>query len=334
MKKILIATDNRHDTINGVVTTYRFISKYAQQAGYQVHFIDPDDFPSCPAPGYDAVDLSWPWGISHALESLDPDFIHIATEGPIGLATRLWCDSHRFQYNTSYHTNFAEACKKLLHVPEWLSWRYIKWFHRHSGRVLTTTAAVAEILRIKGFKDNIVPWTRGVDRTVFTPSLRQELRDSVKVLLYVGRVSKEKNLEAFCDLQYPNSKKIIVGDGPLLSNLEQRYPDIEIKGFLTGQALATAYANADVLVFPSRWDTFGIVMIEAMACGTPVAAFPVTGPNQVITQGVTGYLDGNLYRAVDHCLKLDRSTVCQASQHWNWANAWDIFHQNLVPRHP
>jgi glycosyltransferase involved in cell wall biosynthesis len=331
-KTILIATDNTHDQINGVVTTYRNIAQYAEQDGYRLEFVDPECFPHTPAPGYDAVDLSWPWGVSDILDRIKPDYIHIATEGPVGLATRLAADRRDWRYNTSYHTNFAEALRKLLWIPESLSWAYIRWFHRHSGRVLTTTEAMVQVLESRGIKGNIVPWTRGVDRTVFNPTGRRQLRDDKIILLYVGRVSVEKNLQAFCELRYPNSKKIVVGDGPQLTELQEKYTDIEFVGFHTGKELASYYANADVFVFPSRWDTFGLVMIEAMACGTPVAAYPVTGPNQVVEQGVTGYLDGNLYTAVSRCLELDRDRVQQGSQKWNWQNAWEIFRDNLIEK--
>lgn len=332
LKKILIATDNTPDQINGVVTTYRNIAEHAQQDGYQICFVDPDNFPSMPAPGYDAVDLSWPWGISDIIDDINPDYIHIATEGPVGLATRMLCDRRKWRYNTSYHTNFAEALKKLLWIPESWSWWYIRWFHRHSGRVLTTTSAMIDTLQQHGIRGDVIPWTRGVDRNIFNPDLRRSLRDPEITLLYVGRVSPEKNLQAFCDLKYPNSRKIIVGDGPMLSKLKEQYSNIEFRGFLTGRDLAREYANADVFVFPSHWDTFGIVMIESMACGTPVAAFPVTGPNQVVEQGITGYLDHNLYQAVDQCLGLDRTQVYQASHKWDWHRAWEIFRDNLIKK--
>jgi glycosyltransferase involved in cell wall biosynthesis len=331
-KTILIATDNTHDQINGVVTTYRNIAEYAFRDGYQFKFVDPECFPHIAAPGYDDVDLSWPWGISYVIDQINPDYIHIATEGPVGLATRMLADRRKWRYNTSYHTNFAEALRKLLWIPESLSWRYIRWFHRHSGRVLTTTQAMVETLQNHGVRGDIRPWTRGVDRSLFNPDLRRKLRDPEIKLLYVGRVSPEKNLIDFCELNYPNSVKTVVGDGPQLQSLKEKYNNIHFVGFKHGLDLARLYANADVFVFPSRWDTFGLVMIEAMSCGTPVAAYPVTGPNQVVEPGVTGYLDENLYHAVDQCLKLDRDLVSIASQKWSWKNAWEIFRDNLIEK--
>jgi glycosyltransferase involved in cell wall biosynthesis len=332
LKKILIATDNTADQINGVVTTYKNIAKYAVDDGYEFVFVDPEHFCTVSAPGYDVIDLSWPWGISRIVDDIDPEFIHIATEGPVGLAVRMLAERRKWNYNTSYHTNFPQALKKLFYIPESISWKYIRWFHRHSGKVLTTTSAMVENLQSRGIVGNIIPWTRGVDRTTFYPRLRSNVIKTKINLLYVGRVSLEKNLPAFCELQYPNSRKIVVGDGPKLSYFMEKYPEVEFRGYKTGVDLAKEYADADVFVFPSRWDTFGIVMIEAMACGTPVAAFPVIGPNQVVEQSVTGYLDNNLYLAVDQCLQLDRNGVYQASYRWDWKQAWTIFRDNLVQK--
>jgi glycosyltransferase involved in cell wall biosynthesis len=198
--------------------------------------------------------------------------------------------------------------------------------------VLTTTEAMVTALRTHGIQGDIRPWTRGVDRSIFRPELRKQLRDPEIKLLYVGRVSVEKNLIDFCQLDYPNSVKTVVGDGPQLLELKEKYSDIQFTGFCQGVDLAKHYADADVFVFPSRWDTFGLVMIEAMSCGTPVAAYPVTGPNQVVESGVTGYLDQNLCRAIDQCLTLDRELVHQGSQKWNWQNAWEIFRDNLIQK--
>jgi glycosyltransferase involved in cell wall biosynthesis len=183
-------------------------------------------------------------------------------------------------------------------------------------------------LQDHGFKKNIISWTRGVDRAVFTPDLRANL--PAKYLLCVSRVSKEKNLEAFLGMDYPGYQKIMVGDGPMLETYRKQYPDVTFTGFKTGVDLARYYANAEVFVFPSRWETFGIVMIEAMACGTPVAAFPVQGPLDVVDQGITGVMNEDLTSAVDSCLQLDRERVVQGAQRWTWEHAWTIFRDNLV----
>ena len=174
-------------------------------------------------------------------------------------------------------------------------------------------------LKAHGFDGEVIPWTRGVDREIFTPNLREEL--PAKYLLCVSRVSKEKNLEAFFELEYPGYQKIMVGDGPMLETYKKQYPSVHFTGFKTGIDLARYYANAEVFVFPSRWETFGIVMIEAMACGTPVAAFPCDGPLDVIDQAETGFMNENLKHAVDACLQLDRKRVLEGSQRWTWMRA-------------
>jgi glycosyltransferase involved in cell wall biosynthesis len=183
-------------------------------------------------------------------------------------------------------------------------------------------------LRDHGFDGEVVSWTRGVDRAIFTTDLREE--SPAKYLLCVSRVSKEKNLEAFLDLDYPGYQKIMVGDGPMLETYRKQYPDVTFTGFKTGVDLARYYANAEVFVFPSRWETFGIVMIEAMACGTPVAAYPCQGPKDVIDQAVTGFMNENLADAVTACLQLNRDRVYQGSLRWSWEEAWTIFRDNLV----
>jgi glycosyltransferase involved in cell wall biosynthesis len=270
--------------------------------------------------------------VGKILEEIAPDHIHIATEGPIGLRVRQYLDKHNYCYNTAYHTKFPEGLRKLFGIPEAITWPLVRWFHKHSGKVLTTTDTMVRELREHGFDGEIVPWTRGVDRDIFNPSTRaRDSDDDVKILVCVSRVSKEKNLDDFCQLQYPKSRKIMVGDGPDRERLETLYPDVEFVGFKTGVELAEYYAMADVFVFPSQWETFGIVMIEAMACGTPVAAYPCTGPADVVEQGVTGYMEQNLATAVHRCIGLNRETVLAGSQRWSWQEAWTIFRDNLVP---
>jgi glycosyltransferase involved in cell wall biosynthesis len=186
-------------------------------------------------------------------------------------------------------------------------------------------------LQSHGFNGEVVPWTRGVDREIFTPTLREDA--PAKYLLCVSRVSKEKNLEQFFELDYPGYQKIMVGDGPMLDTYKKKYPDVHFTGFKTGRDLARYYANAEVFVFPSQWETFGIVMIEAMACGTPVAAYPVQGPEDVIDEGITGCMNLDLKQAVTDCLFLNRQKVWEGSQRWSWERAWAIFRDNLTPNH-
>jgi glycosyltransferase involved in cell wall biosynthesis len=328
-KRILVVTDNVREQINGVVTTFRNIEIAAKHDGYQIEYLDPSHFSSIAAPGYPEVRLAWPKRIGRKIECQHPDYIHIATEGPVGLAARLWLDRKGWRYNTSYHTKFPEFIQRIYGVPEWITYAYVRWFHKHSGRVLTTTETMVNDLRAHGFCGDIRAWTRGVDRRVFDPGLRNRSGGD-KILLNVGRVSKEKGLEDFCKLSIPGTRKIVVGDGPYRAELESRYPDVEFVGAKTGRALAEYYANADVFVFPSKTDTFGVVIIESLAVGTPVAAYPVPGPRDILEPGITGYMSPCLSDAVEICLDYPRNKVIDASQKWTWESCWQIFRDNLV----
>ncbi len=326
MKTILIITDNLRNQINGVVTTFTNLGRLAALDNYNLVYIDPSNFTHVSAPGYSEVKLSLPFRIGAKIKATKPDFIHIATEGPIGLAAKLWLDKRGWKYNTSYHTKFPEFLKKIYKVPERLSYSYLRWFHKHSGVVLTTTQTMVDELRQHGFSGNIIPWTRGVDSSIFYP----ETDPTMNYILCVSRVSKEKNLDAFCEIK-SNLDKVIVGDGPYLAELEKKYPDVIYTGKLTGKNLRNAYADAKCFVFPSKDDTFGIVMIEAMACGVPVAAYPVSGPIDVIEQYETGVMDNDLSVSVKRCTELDRTNVYEKSKKWTWENCWEIFKNNLVP---
>jgi len=329
-KKILIVTDNLPDQINGVVTTYKNIEACAVRDNHTVVYLDPRRFRYVDFPGYNEVKIALAWNVGKILEEISADHIHIATEGWLGLRVRQYCDANGIRYNTAYHTKFPEGLAKLFGIPESLTWKFVRWFHKHSGKVLTTTDTMVKDLQQNGFGGEVIPWTRGVDREIFHPSYPKMFDDDKIVLLCVSRVSKEKNLEKFFELDYPNSRKIMVGDGPMRAEYEKKYPDVEFVGFKRGKDLAVYYANADVFVFPSRWETFGIVMIEAMACGTPVAAFPCDGPMDVIEQGATGFMNESLNDAIDGCLQLKRSRVLKGSQRWTWENAWKIFKENLT----
>jgi len=328
-KKILIITDNLPDQINGVVTTYKNIEAMAILDGYTVDYINPSRFRYVDCPGYNEVKLTFPWRMGEEIKKIDPNYIHIATEGPLGLWARAYLAKHNIRHNTAYHTKFPEGLAKLFGIPESLTWRYVRWFHKHSGKVLTTTETMKRDLLAHKFDDNIVSWTRGVDREIFNPSHRHDNING-KYLLCVSRVSKEKNLEEFFKLNYHGYHKVMVGDGPMLETYKKQYPDVIFTGFKTGEPLARWYANADAFVFPSKWETFGIVMIEAMACGTPVAAFPCDGPKDVIEQGVTGFMNENLADAVTACLQLNRDRVLKGSQRWSWNTAWQTFRDNLI----
>ena len=328
-KKILIITDNLPEQINGVVTTYKNIEACAVLDGYSVVYITPGDFRYFDCPGYNEVKIAYPRAMGEKIEALSPDYIHIATEGPIGLSARKYLSKHNLRYNTAYHTKFPEGLRALFGIPEAITWPLVRWFHKHSGKVLTTTDSMVKELKENGFTGHIIPWTRGVDRDIFFPALGLT-KSKQPVLVCVARVSKEKNLEDFFKLDYPGAHKIMVGDGPMLDEYKAKYTNVEFVGFKTGKDLAEYYRQADVFVFPSRWETFGIVMIEAMACGTPVAAYPVQGPLDVIDEGTTGCMNDDLKQAVNDALMLDRQRVWEGSNRWTWERAWEIFRDNLV----
>jgi glycosyltransferase involved in cell wall biosynthesis len=330
-KTILIVTDNLPEQINGVVTTYKNIEALAIRDNYRVVYLDPGRFRYVDCPRYNEVKitLTRKRTVGKILEEIAPDHIHIATEGPLGLCARQYLDQHNYRYNTAYHTKFPEGIRKLFGIPEALTWPVVRWFHKHSGKVLTTTDSMVDELRAHGFDGEVISWTRGVDRDIFHPAHR--VQTVGRYLLCVARVSKEKNLEKFFELDYPGYLKVMVGDGPMLETYRKQYPDVHFTGYKTGVDLARYYANAEVFVFPSQWETFGIVMIEAMACGTPVAAFPVQGPLDVVDEGVTGCLNDDLKQAVKDALMLNRQLVWNGSARWSWERAWEIFRDNLVP---
>ena len=327
-KTILIVTDNEPTQINGVVTTFKNIESHASSDGYCIVYLDPRQFHHVDAPGYPEVKLSWSWAIGAKIKAMEPDYIHIATEGPIGLAARIWLDFKGWQYNTSYHTKFPEFLKQIYHVPEFITWRYLKWFHKNSMCVMTTTQTMVADLQAHGFAAPVTAWTRGVDRCSLTPTQVWSHPNARPIVLYVGRVSKEKNVQSVCELsnQYD---VVVVGDGPQRSMLENRYPQVQFTGYQTGTALADWYSRADVFAFPSKSDTFGIVMIEAMSLGTPVAAYPVAGPIDVIELG-TGYMSDQLTDAVEACLRLSRPRVIELSNKWTWHACWNTFKHNLI----
>lgn len=329
-KRILIITDNVPGQINGVVTTFSNLEKMGDHDGFDFVYLDPRQFFHFRAPAYPEVRLSIPWGIGHRIQQAAPDYVHIATEGPLGLAARLWLDRQGWRYNTSYHTRFPEFIHKIYGIPEsWTYW-YVRWFHKHSGRVLTTTDTMVQDLRDHGFQGEILAWTRGVDREHLKPTrVRATGQGRQPIVLYVGRVSREKGLEDLCRLP-DRYAVIVVGDGPQRAELERQYPHVHFVGYKSGSELANYYQDADVFCFPSQADTFGIVMIEAMSLGTPVAAYPVPGPKDIIEPGITGHMSWNLEASIEECLTYPRDRVEQASRRWTWQHCWEIFRDNLV----
>ena len=330
---LLIATDAWHPQVNGVVRTLDTTARIARTRGFNVRVVSPDDFAQLPNPLYPeiALALAWPHRI-HAISSrFRPDYVHIATEGPIGHATRKYCRLKNWRFTTSYHTKFAEYLETLTGIPNRLSYRVLRWFHNQASAVMVATPSLEADLIALGFNSPIRRWSRGVDLSLFRPRSEKKRINLKPVLLYVGRVSKEKGLDDFLKIDRP-STKIVVGDGPAREELAKRYPDVNFLGYLKGAALADAYAAADLFVFPSRTDTFGIVMIEAMACGLPVAAYPVTGPIDIITRPELGALDSDLGLAVERALRDGRPDACIAeASRYSWDSCTDQFLSNLVP---
>ena len=328
--KISLVTDT-WDNINGVVTTLRNTVKNLESMGHEVQVIEPSRFRTLPAPGYPEVRLSWDvWRVGKMLADFQPDAIHIATEGPLGLAARWYCkvDRMNLPHNTSYHTKFPEYLKEYFNLPvDWGYW-LIRWFHKFSTKVLVTTDSMHDELSSRGFQ-RLSVWKRGVDRSLFNPDRRRSTDGQRPIMLCVSRASKEKGLDDFCSLDLPGTK-ILVGDGPYLSELKSRYPDVVYVGYAQGAKLADYYANADVFVFPSKTDTFGVVMLESISSGTPVAAYPVTGPKDVIEEGINGSLDEDLGRAVGKALICDRRQVAASAVRWDWKTCTGIFLANLT----
>lgn len=331
--KIAIATDAWTPQINGVVQTLSKTAQALRRLGHDVCVIEPGLFRTIPCPTYPEIRLAWLpyWRTSTLLRQFMPDAIHIATEGPLGMAARRWCRRHGMQFTTSYHTQFPEYLRARLPIPLATSYAYLRDFHGAAVRTMVATPAMQQQLEHRGFR-NIVRWTRGVDVDLFRPQDKGFLDAPRPIAVYVGRVSVEKNLGAFLDLDLPGSK-LIVGDGPARAELQKQYPDAVFAGLQRGEQLAKYLAAADVFVFPSRTDTFGLVMLEALACGVPVAAFPVTGPIDVVQQGVTGVLNEDLGAAVRGALRLDPLACRAYALNRTWQFATSQFLENLHANH-
>ena len=330
--KIAIVTDAWRPQTNGVVKTLSTTADGLRALGHIVHIIEPNQFRTFPCPTYPEIRLAWlPYGrLSDLLEEFGPDAIHIATEGPLGGAARKWCLRHGFTFTKSYHTQFPEYVRARVPIPLAVSYAHLRRFHSAAARTMVATPAMQRLLESRGFT-NIVRWTRGVDVSLFKPRDKSFLDLPRPIAMYVGRVAVEKNIEAFLKLHWPGTK-VVVGDGPARAELEAKHPDAKFVGYKFGEQLASHVAAADVFVFPSRTDTFGLVLLEAMACAVPVAAYPVTGPIDVVTQGLTGVLDENLREAALAALKLDPQQ-CRAYALANtWETATHQFLSHLAPR--
>jgi glycosyltransferase involved in cell wall biosynthesis len=327
--RVLVATDAWHPQVNGVVRTLIMMAEAAKALGVEVSFLTPLSFRTFAMPSYRdvRVALPGPAKIARLIADARPDSIHIATEGPIGLLVRRHCRRHRVPFTTSFHTRFPEYISARLPIPENWIWAALRAFHRPSQAVMAATAALATELRARGFR-NVVLWPRGVDAGHFHPRA-VDFGLPRPVFLCVGRVAVEKNLEAFLDLDLPGSK-LIVGDGPALNALTKKYPQATFLGARQGEALARAYAAADVFVFPSKTDTFGLVLLEALASGLPVAAFPVTGPRDVIGNAPVGALNDDLQVACLSALQISPQACLEFAANHTWEASARSFIENIT----
>jgi glycosyltransferase involved in cell wall biosynthesis len=328
---VLIVTDAWRPQTNGVVRTLAHLAEELTRLGMAVCVIGPDRFRTLPCPTYPSIRLAVFPGreLARQIEKFAPDALHIATEGPLGIAARRLAMRRGFAFTTAFHTRFADYVQARIGVPLAISYAWLRWFHGAGAGMLVASPSLRAELAARGF-GRMIGWSRGVDLALFRPALTT--RNVPPVFLYVGRIAVEKNIRAFLDLDLPG-RKVVVGDGPLLAALRRDYPSVRFVGALAGEALAAAYAAADVLVFPSLTDTFGLVQIEAMACGTPVAAFPVTGPLDVFAgaEGRIGALDMDLRAACIAALGADRGACRAHAERFTWSASAAEFRAALVP---
>jgi len=329
-QRIAIVTDAWKPQINGVVTTLTETSRCLREAGHTVELMTPLSFWRVPCPTYPEIRLSLFPGrrLTRMLDEFAPERVHIATEGPLGLAARSYCLRRRMPFTTSYHTQFPQYLRARLPVPTSWSYAFLRWFHGPALRTLVATESMRRDLLANGF-EHLGMWSRGVDTELFRPHDKFFLHEERPILMYAGRVAVEKGLEAFLELDTPGTK-YVVGDGPALSSLRRRYPDAVYAGYRFGEDLARHLAAADVFVFPSRTDTFGLVMLEALACGVPVAAYPVAGPIDVVEPGVTGALSEDLGEAIRDALDLDPAPCREAALRRSWEVATRQFLNQLA----
>ena len=336
--RILVVTDAWDPQVNGVVRTLQATIAELRTQGHEVEVVSPDLFRSIPCPSYSEIRLAFAgWRtVGRHIRAFAPQAIHISTEGPLGMAARRWCIRNKFPFTTAYHTRFPEYVAARLPLSPAFVWRFIRWFHRPARHIMVATRSLVRELADQGL-DQTMMWERGVDHALFRPGTPPHPAfDGLArpIQLYVGRVAVEKNIEAFLDTVHPGTK-VVVGDGPALAELAGRYPDACFLGKQTGEALASAYAGADVFVFPSRTDTFGLVIIEALSCGTPVAAYPVPGPADIVRNGA-GALDADLGTAIVAALGCRRDDAAALGARYSWPNCTAQFVKALtfVPQLP
>ncbi|NOT13400.1 MAG: glycosyltransferase family 1 protein [Methylococcaceae bacterium] len=329
--RIAIISDAWHPQINGVVTTLTNTVATLLKLGHVVELITPDRFRTYPWPGYPDVGLAFLCGprLRPIIQSFKPDALHLVTEGPIGYAARRYCHAMGYHYTSSYLSQFPEYFKLRIGFPVMISEAYLRWFHNESQRVMVATPTLSMEMRQKGYQ-RLACWSRGVDTTLFRPRTKEFIKDPRPIFMFTGRVAIEKNIEAFLKLDLPGTKYVI-GDGPYKETLEKKYPGVRFTGYQHGETLAQLMAAADVFVFPSLTDTFGVVLLEALASGVPIAAFPVQAPRDVITDANVGILSDDLQQAAIKALSLDLQMCRQYAMDYTWEKCTQQFVNNLVP---
>jgi glycosyltransferase involved in cell wall biosynthesis len=329
--RLLLVTDAWAPQVNGVVRTLQTTCEHLRRLGHGVQVVEPGQFRTVPCPTYPDIRLAlWPRAqVSAVIARFQPEAVHIATEGPLGQAARRECLARGLPFTTSFHTQFPEYLRLRAPIPTAWTYAWLRRFHGSAVRTFVPTPTQRDKLVARGFK-NLRLWSRGVDTSIFHPAEPCRMNLPGPVAVYMGRVAVEKNIEAFLDLDLPGSK-LVIGDGPDLARLKQRFPNCIFTGALFGRELARHLAGGDVFVFPSRTDTFGLVLLEAMACGLPVAAYPVQGPIDVVQHGVSGFLAEDLREAVFAALQLPRAQAVAHAAGYSWESAVQTFYRNLAP---
>jgi len=329
--RIVVVTDAWHPQTNGVVRTLETVGAELTALGHDVHYLTPEHFSSIPCPTYPEIPLCYNVRrrLTRSIDALRPCAIHIATEGPLGLAARAYCRRQKLPFSSAYHTRFPEYLAARFRIPPRWTYALLRWFHNAAARTMVATPSLRQELERRGFK-HLSLWTRGVDLQLFRPGDKSSLTLPRPIHLYVGRVAVEKNIEAFLRLPLPGSK-LVVGGGPQLDQLKARYPAAHFLGAKYGEELAGYYRACDVLVFPSRTDTFGLVLLEALASGLPVAAYPVTGPKDVLDGLPARGLDEDLGRAVRQALDVPPAACRAHAERYSWRASAEQFICNLQP---
>ncbi|MEE9396303.1 MAG: glycosyltransferase family 1 protein [Methylococcales bacterium] len=328
--KIALITDAWHPQINGIVTTVQNTCRELKTLGHTVKLITPCDFRTWPCPGYPDVRLAFLCGprLRPILKAFKPDAVHLVTEGCVGFAARRYCRQKRINYSTSFHSRYPEYLKERVGFPLAVTNGYLRWFHSKSCHVMVSTESLGAELMGKGYR-NVVRWSLGVDTDHFRPRQKSFIQDKRPIFLYAGRVAVEKNVEHFLQLDLPGTK-YVVGDGPQRSELEKRYPNVHFTGFQQGEVLASFMAAADCFVFPSLTDTFGLVALESLACGVPVAAYPVQGPKDILRDNRVGVLGKDLKQAAIKALELDPQHCRTYALQYTWPSCTRQFVDNLI----